>query len=213
MPRSSGIPCVACWRGLPHDTVVLPGFDRPGLLFSTLQVERERNPDFRAASAAELERIKREEPPARGEGDLRRRFAYNRERSPVDNAESHFGSGLPPSPSRQAGEGGFASINVEKYALKLKKHEPGTLFIDVREPEEFVAGHMRGAVNYPLSELSFHLSELAAAKRIYLSCRIGRRSRLAARTLDYLGYSDVVDVSGGIQAWQTAGLPVVEEQG
>jgi rhodanese-related sulfurtransferase/glyoxylase-like metal-dependent hydrolase (beta-lactamase superfamily II) len=204
------------WQTLHHrlahlvpDTIVFPGFDRPGYLFSTLAQERARNPDWLAASVDELARLKAEEPSARGEGDLKRRLDYNRSTEPADNSEAHFGSGMPPSPSSRANEG-VAAINAEKYSLKLKRREPGILYVDVREPEEYASGHIPGTVNFPLSELSFHLPELKAAKRVYLSCRIGRRSRLAARTLDYLGFGDVVDVSGGIQAWQNAGLPVSE---
>lgn len=194
---------------LPGNTIVLPGFDRPGYLFSTIEIEQKKNPDWRHATVAQLENAKAEEEVSRGEGDVRRRFEYNRSAQPFDNAESHWGSGMPPSPSLRDNHG-MASISVEKYAQKLKGRAIGTLFVDVREPSEFVAGHMPGVLNFPLSELSLNLDKIAAAKRVYVSCRIGRRSRLAVRTLDYLGFSDVVDVSGGFQAWKNAGLPVAE---
>jgi rhodanese-related sulfurtransferase/glyoxylase-like metal-dependent hydrolase (beta-lactamase superfamily II) len=205
----------ALWRSLhevlgalPDDTVVLPGYDLQSLLFSTLGVERKRNPDWLAGSSEALARAKAEETAPRGDGDLKRRFEYNRSLRPDDNAESHFGNGLPPPARGGRDTPGVASISVEKYAHKLKERPDGVLFVDVREPSEFAEGHMPGAINFPLSELSLHLRELSAAKRVYFSCRIGRRSRLAARTLDYLGFSDVVDVSGGFQAWQNAGLPL-----
>jgi rhodanese-related sulfurtransferase/glyoxylase-like metal-dependent hydrolase (beta-lactamase superfamily II) len=194
---------------LPQGTIVLPGFDRPGFLFSTLEVEKKKNPDWRHATAAQLASAKAEEDAPRGEGDIRRRLEYNRSTHPSDNAESHWGSGMPPSPSLRDNHG-MASISVEKYAQKLKGRTPGTLFVDVRERSEFVDGHMPGVLNFPLSELSLYLDKIAAAKRVYVSCRIGRRSRLAVRTLDYLGFSDIVDVSGGFQAWKNAGLPVTE---
>jgi rhodanese-related sulfurtransferase len=113
-----------------------------------------------------------------------------------------------PAPAVSGAARGVATINVEKYALKMKERAPGVHFLDVREPDEFRAGHMPGAVNYPLSELALHLEELARYKRIYVSCQAGRRSGPAARTLDYLGFPDVVNVSGGFKAWENAGLPV-----
>jgi len=80
--------------------------------------------------------------------------------------------------------------------------------LDVREPNEFAAGHIPGAINIPLAELATRLDTLKNCKRIYVSCQTGRRSHPAARTLDYLGLPDVVNVSGGFKAWQSCELPI-----
>ncbi|MDR3608141.1 MAG: rhodanese-like domain-containing protein [Oligoflexia bacterium] len=100
-----------------------------------------------------------------------------------------------------------SSIGVTKYALKLKEQGAGCLFLDVREPGEFQAGHMPGARNMPLSEVALHLDEISKAKRVYVSCLSGGRSLLAAKTLSYLGLPDVVNVTGGYRAWLQAELP------
>src|SRR6185437_871010 len=107
-----------------------------------------------------------------------------------------------------AGSQAVGSINVQKYEQKLREHGAGSLFVDVRERDEFVEGHMPGAQNIPLSEVSLALESLSKAKRVYLSCLSGRRSSFAAETLAYLGFSDVVNVTGGFKAWLQAGLPV-----
>ncbi len=109
----------------------------------------------------------------------------------------------------ERGDGsGLASIGVEKYANKIQEHSADHAFVDVREPEEYDAGHIPGVRNVPLAELPFHLDELKAFKRVYLSCLGGRRAQSAGKTLVYLGFPEVINVSGGYQAWTQAGLKV-----
>lgn len=100
-------------------------------------------------------------------------------------------------------------ITVEKYAQKLTSNPEGIEFIDVREPEEYAAGHIQGTVNIPLSDLGLRLHELLEAKKIYFSCLSGRRSASATQTFEYLGYREATNVLGGYKAWVAAGLPVV----
>ncbi len=82
----------------------------------------------------------------------------------------------------------------------------GALLLDVREPVEWAAGHAEGARHVPLREL-----DPAAFDRgtpIVAVCRSGNRSGVAAEVLAAAGH-DVVNVVGGMSAWQRAGLPVV----
>jgi rhodanese-related sulfurtransferase len=103
-------------------------------------------------------------------------------------------------------------ISVEKCAQKLKTHPSDTCLLDVREASEFEGSHIPGSVNVPMSELALHVEELARFKRVYVLCQSGRRrSELAARTLDYLGFQDIVRVKGGFQAWTGMGLPVAPQ--
>lgn len=90
-------------------------------------------------------------------------------------------------------------------------HNQGAVLIDVREPDEFAQGHAPGARLIPLGQLPARLAELAAQnnKPVVLICRSGRRSAVAADVLNKAGFSRVVNVSGGMLAWQQAGLPVV----
>jgi rhodanese-related sulfurtransferase len=75
--------------------------------------------------------------------------------------------------------------------------------VDVREPAEVAAGTIPGAMNIPLGELPVRLNELDRDRTVVLLCRSGGRSRQAARFLSAHGFADVVNLSGGMLAYQT----------
>ncbi len=80
------------------------------------------------------------------------------------------------------------------------------IIIDVREPDEFAAGHAATAVNIPLGELGERFGEVASDQTVYLICQSGGRSGRATEALDTRGF-DVVNVDGGTTAWIDAKLP------
>lgn len=82
------------------------------------------------------------------------------------------------------------------------------LLIDVRTPDEFASGHIEGAVNIPVEEISGRLDEIPGDAPIVVYCRSGNRSAAAARILTDAGYAPVYDL-GGIQDWVAEGLPIV----
>ena len=73
--------------------------------------------------------------------------------------------------------------------------------IDVREPSEFEAGSIPGSVNIPLSQLSEHFSEVALDKQCLVFCQTGIRSRKAINILNEVGCSNIINLSGGYEAW------------
>ena len=75
------------------------------------------------------------------------------------------------------------------------------LLLDVRQPEEYEAGHIPGAILIPLDELEARQKELDRSKKIIAYCRSGRRSMAAAIALCRLGFKDVYHVNGGILNW------------
>jgi rhodanese-related sulfurtransferase len=84
------------------------------------------------------------------------------------------------------------------------------LVIDVRDPGEYGAGHILGAKNLPLSRVDSG-AEIAAKRKdrpLIVYCDTGNRSGKAAAALKALGYTRVLNLSGGLGAWQQAGLPV-----
>lgn len=92
------------------------------------------------------------------------------------------------------------SITVEQLATLNAPQ-----LIDVREPDEFIAGHAIGAINVPLGSVgAAALSDQAAT--VYVICQAGGRSARAAESLTRRGV-DVVNVVGGTSAWVLAGLP------
>ena len=90
--------------------------------------------------------------------------------------------------------------------------EGGALLLDVREPDEWEAGHAPGAQHIPLGQLGARFEELPKDRSIVCVCRVGGRSARATEALRGAGY-DVVNLTGGMQAWAAAGQPVVTDGG
>ncbi|HWT16563.1 MAG TPA: rhodanese-like domain-containing protein [Patescibacteria group bacterium] len=102
----------------------------------------------------------------------------------------------------------------------LALQQNGTPIVDVREPAEYLAGHIPGAVNIPRGVLEFEVDGHPAVNcvkdpalahresRIVLSCRSGARSALAADALRQLGFAEPLSLAGGFNGWTAAGRPV-----
>lgn len=86
------------------------------------------------------------------------------------------------------------------------------VIVDVREPGEFAAGHLRDAKNIPLKELSNRIGELDKfkSKAVIVMCQAGTRSAKAAAQLRKAGFAEAFSLDGGIAAWQAQGLPVAK---
>ena len=89
------------------------------------------------------------------------------------------------------------------------------LIVDVREPEEYAAGYIPGAVNLPRGLLEFTIwgevgfpDKTDVNKKIYLYCKTGGRCTLAAKTLQDLGFTNVTAVVMVFEDWKKAGYPV-----
>jgi rhodanese-related sulfurtransferase len=86
------------------------------------------------------------------------------------------------------------------------------VILDVREPDEWAAGHVEGATHVPLGEVPQRLGELPDAEPLYVICRSGNRSGRAVAWLGQQGI-DTVNVAGGMRAWAAAGRPMVSDAG
>lgn len=84
------------------------------------------------------------------------------------------------------------------------------LLLDVREPKEYENAKLPQAVHIPLSQLLSRGSELAKHKErpIIAYCARGARSRMAGSILRKLGFSEIYNLHGGLQAWRDSGLPL-----
>lgn len=83
------------------------------------------------------------------------------------------------------------------------------LIVDVRTPAEFESEHISGAINIPLSDLPRQLPQTSANEQLVLACRTDRRATAAAELLAAQGLAPKV-LTGGVTAWRTSGLPLIE---
>lgn len=97
-------------------------------------------------------------------------------------------------------------LSAEEAQARLKA-APAPFLLDVRQPEEYRAGHIAGAKLIPLGELGARLKELPKNREIVCVCRSGNRSHSAAKQLIQAGYA-AHNLRGGLAAWSGAGLPV-----
>lgn len=78
------------------------------------------------------------------------------------------------------------------------------VLLDVREPHEWDAGHVEGAVHIPMGQLAARQQELPADEKLVCVCRSGNRSAAVAAALQHAGY-DAHNLDGGLLAWVEAG--------
>jgi rhodanese-related sulfurtransferase len=86
------------------------------------------------------------------------------------------------------------------------------ILLDVRENDEWAAGHAENAVHIPMNEIPARVAELPEGGRVHVVCRVGGRSAQVTQYLIAQGV-DAVNVSGGMLDWETAGRPVVDGNG
>lgn len=103
-------------------------------------------------------------------------------------------------------------MNIPQVSVSEVADE--AVMLDVREQDEWDAGHAPGAVHIPLSDLPARLAELpdADAGTLGVVCRSGGRSGQAVAWLSQQGF-DVANVDGGMKAWEAAGKPLAADTG
>jgi sulfur dioxygenase len=100
----------------------------------------------------------------------------------------------------------ITEVNIDKAKQLLA--EGNITVIDTREESEYAAGHLDNAVPLPRGVLEFKIGTITdladKAKPILIYCRTGGRAALAAQSLKTLGYTNVLSIAGGYEAWQKA---------
>jgi rhodanese-related sulfurtransferase len=96
-------------------------------------------------------------------------------------------------------------VDVDTLA---EAHAQGAVVLDVRNPDEYEAGHVPGAKLIPLGELGARQDEIPDGDPIYVVCASGGRSLTATKAMVQAGYR-AVSVAGGTKAWVETGRPVV----
>ncbi len=98
------------------------------------------------------------------------------------------------------------SLTTQEAKELIETGEP-LVILDVRQPDEYRAGHIAGAKLIPLNELGGRIDELPKDKQILCVCASGARSSAATGQLSSAGF-DVLNMRGGMSGWQRAGYPV-----
>lgn len=98
----------------------------------------------------------------------------------------------------------MATLITPERLGELLKLRVRPILIDVREPMEFKQGHITGARNVPLTELSDVIADYDPNDEIVFVCQSGLRSLQAANFWNSLGYGKVMNLEGGMDAWTAA---------
>lgn len=129
-----------------------------------------------------------------------------------------FAQGLPPAVALkvQAAQKQVKTIGMEEYR-KVVENPGGTLIVDVREPNEYAAGHVPGAINIPRGVIEFKIwnhvgypANTQLDQPIVLQCQSGNRASLAAQSLADLGFTHINAVVMSLDDWQQSGHPFVK---
>jgi rhodanese-related sulfurtransferase len=100
------------------------------------------------------------------------------------------------------------TIDVTEAERRLREDASSPILLDVREPNEFEEMRVSGAALVPTSTFMTRVAELPADRPLMVICHMGGRSAAVAGYLIRAGRTDVVNVAGGMDAWERAGLPV-----
>jgi rhodanese-related sulfurtransferase len=114
------------------------------------------------------------------------------------------------SSATSAGATARSQAPLEVAAFEAATQRPGTTVLDVRTPAEYAAGHLAGAVDLDVQSPGFAdaVARLDPSGSYAVYCHSGNRSAVAVAYLVDHGFSHVVELAGGIAAWQAAGRPV-----
>jgi rhodanese-related sulfurtransferase/glyoxylase-like metal-dependent hydrolase (beta-lactamase superfamily II) len=101
-------------------------------------------------------------------------------------------------------------VTAPTIAEELAESNP-PLVLDIRNPREWATKHIEGSVNVPLNHLQERIAEIPRDRRIAVHCAGGYRSSIAASILHQYGITNLIELAGGLAAWEAAKLPVVAE--
>lgn len=105
----------------------------------------------------------------------------------------------------------YAQLNPTDFQKQLGQYDSNVLLLDVRTPEEFEGGHIQNAINldYNNSNFESQISKLDKSKKVFVYCLSGGRSSSAVSSLELKGFTNIVELEGGMMAWRNEGFEVV----
>jgi rhodanese-related sulfurtransferase len=108
------------------------------------------------------------------------------------------------------GKQGGAAITPTNLVNLVNRE--GAVLLDIRDPKEYSAGHIAGALSMPVSSIDARIGELESekGKPVVLVCKMGQQASATGRKLKALGFENVRRLSGGMAEWTAGSLPVVK---
>ena len=100
-------------------------------------------------------------------------------------------------------------ISIDELQKRIDSLGEDELILDVRTPEEFNEGHIKGARNIPHDQVNSVVDEIKSLKTVYVHCKMGGRAQQASKTLESSGLTNIVCIGkGGMQRWTEQGWGV-----
>ncbi|MGB8465789.1 MAG: MBL fold metallo-hydrolase [Terrimicrobiaceae bacterium] len=127
-----------------------------------------------------------------------------------DHVKGYLQGGMEALAARPDLLGRTERVSAPMMAEELASADP-PLLLDIRNPREWATEHVAGSVNIPLNHLQERIAEIPRDRRIAVHCAGGYRSSIAASILHRSGITNLIEMAGGLAAWDTARLPVVSE--
>jgi hydroxyacylglutathione hydrolase len=128
-----------------------------------------------------------------------------------DHVKGHLKGSMAALAERQDLVWSTERVSATTLAEELASKTP-PLVIDIRAPREWTAKHLNGSVNIPLNHLQDRIGEVPRNRRIAVHCAGGYRSSIAASILNQYGITNLIELAGGITAWEASKFPVVAEE-
>lgn len=183
------------------ETLIFPGHDYSGVIASRADLE------FQELNCNKNEFIRKKETElCESMGIISDVLVYNNSLSPEAEPrcipEMACASGIVLKQSI------FTAVSPNECSEKLSTSDTGDLFLDIREPDEFSKVRIEGMQNLPMAEVLLNSKLLSSSSNVYLFCQRGNRSSLLASTLTQMGFTNLIDVKGGLIAWIGKSLPV-----
>jgi len=197
---------------LPDDTLVYPGHDYQGRWVSNIAQERTTNPRLAGKTRAEfieiMANLNLPKPRLIDQAVPANRYcglAENERQDAVATRAVNRPQRMVSTAQEMVDEAKRQITEVNVATAKQLLTEGNIVVIDTREEGEYAAGHLDNALLLPRGVLEFkigNMPELAdKSKAALIYCRSGNRSALAAKTMQQLGYTNVLSMAGGYEAW------------
>ena len=106
------------------------------------------------------------------------------------------------------------SVQEAAKLMETRRNDPEFVIMDVRTPDEFAAGHIAGArpLDFNAPDFADRVKELPRDKTYLVYCRSGNRSAKAVKLMQEAGFTNLIDLGGGMLDWEKAGLPVAKDE-